>query len=100
VTSPCFLSELYRRGRNSIALFRTLYLNSEGTSYEIAEPLVKLAAGASTQAVDGMPLDESVDHGRQYGSSLFDMATAASRWPHLALAVLALPKTMPGTLWF
>ena len=34
---------------------RTVYLNSEGTSYEITEPLVTLAASASTQAVDGMP---------------------------------------------
>ncbi len=41
---------------------RTVYLNSEGTSYEITEPLVTLAASASTQAVDGMPLDESVDY--------------------------------------
>jgi len=41
---------------------RTVYLNSEGTSYEISEPLVTLAASASTQAVDGMPLDESVDY--------------------------------------
>src|SRR6266850_315814 len=48
---------------------RTVYLNSEGTSYEITEPLVTLAASASTQAVDGMPLDESVDyHARSLAS--------------------------------
>jgi predicted Zn-dependent protease len=41
---------------------RTVYLNSEGTSYEIGEPLVTLVASASTQAVDGMPLDESVEY--------------------------------------
>jgi predicted Zn-dependent protease len=46
----------------SASYLRTLYLNSEGTSYEITEPLVTLAASASTQAVDGMPLDESVDY--------------------------------------
>jgi predicted Zn-dependent protease len=45
----------------SASYTRTLYLNSEGTSYEEADPLITLAANASTQAVDGMPLDESVD---------------------------------------
>jgi len=45
----------------SASFSRTLYLNSEGTSYEEMEPLVTLAASASTQAVDGMLLDESVD---------------------------------------
>lgn len=45
----------------SASCSRTVYLNSEGTSYEKTEPLVTLSATASTQAVDGMPLDESVD---------------------------------------
>src|SRR6266436_2458359 len=56
------VSDLYN---SSVALsasyLRTVYMNSEGTSYDIAEPLVTLSASASTQAVDGMPLDESVD---------------------------------------
>jgi len=53
----------------SASYLRTLYLNSEGTSYEITEPLITLAASASTQAVDGMPLDESVDYyGRSWAS--------------------------------
>jgi predicted Zn-dependent protease len=38
---------------------RTLYLNSEGTSYEKTEPLFILTASASTQAIDGMPLGDS-----------------------------------------
>lgn len=56
------VSDLYN---SSVALSasysRTVYMNSEGTFYDIAEPLVTLSASASTQAVDGMPLDESVD---------------------------------------
>jgi predicted Zn-dependent protease len=39
---------------------RTLYLNSEGTSYEKTKPLITLSASASTQANDGMPLGDSV----------------------------------------
>ena len=45
----------------SAAYSSTLYLNSEGTSYEKKEPLIALAAAASTQAVDGMSLDDSVN---------------------------------------
>jgi hypothetical protein len=40
---------------------RTLYLNSEGTSYEKTNPLITLSANASTQATDGMPLGDSVN---------------------------------------
>jgi TldD protein len=39
---------------------RNLYLNSEGTFYEKSEPLLTLTANASTQALDGMPLSDSV----------------------------------------
>jgi predicted Zn-dependent protease len=56
------VSDLYT---SSVALSAsyssTLYLNSEGTSYEKKEPLISLAAAASTQAVDGMSLDDSVN---------------------------------------
>jgi predicted Zn-dependent protease len=40
---------------------RTLYLNSEGTSYEKTKSLITLTASASTQATDGMPLGDSVN---------------------------------------
>jgi hypothetical protein len=38
---------------------RTYYLNSEGTSFVRSRPMVTLAATASTQAADGMPLSNS-----------------------------------------
>lgn len=48
---------------------RTLYLNSEGTSYEKTKPLFTLAVSASTQAADGMPLGHSVDfYARSFAS--------------------------------
>jgi predicted Zn-dependent protease len=39
----------------------TRFLSSEGTAYLQSRPLVTLAASASTQAPDGMPLANSVD---------------------------------------
>jgi predicted Zn-dependent protease len=45
----------------SVSNTRTLYLNSEGTSYEKTEPLITLTSSASTQAIDGMPLGDSVE---------------------------------------
>ncbi len=54
--------DLYNSSVALIASYSTtLYLNSEGTSYEKREPLITLAAAASTQALDGMSLDDSVD---------------------------------------
>jgi predicted Zn-dependent protease len=44
----------------SASNFRTLYLNSEGSSFEKSKPLITLSASASTQATDGMALGDSV----------------------------------------
>jgi predicted Zn-dependent protease len=46
---------------------RTLYVNSEGTSYIKSQPLMTLTASASTQAADGMGLGDSLSF---YTSSL------------------------------
>lgn len=51
----------------AVANVRTLYLNSEGTSYTKSQPLITLMASASTQAADGMALGDSMSF---YASSL------------------------------
>ena len=51
----------------TVSNVRTLYLNSEGTSYIKSQPLITLTASASTQAIDGMVLADSLSF---YGSSL------------------------------
>jgi len=54
----------------SASNFRTLYLNSEGSSYEKSKPFITLSASASTQATDGMPLGDSVHFYARSFSSL------------------------------
>ncbi len=51
----------------SVSNARTLYLNSEGTSYAKSQSLITLTASASTQAADGMGLGDSVSF---YATSL------------------------------
>lgn len=43
----------------SVRTLRTVYLNSEGTSFTRAAPLVALTADATTRAPDGMPLGDT-----------------------------------------
>jgi predicted Zn-dependent protease len=70
--------------RVSVSNGRSIYLNSEGTFYEKSQPLIAVSATASTQAVDGMSLADSVSFyarsaeglpsGDSLGSRIQDMA--------------------------
>jgi len=56
-----------------VAVVRTRYVNSEGTTYERVAPLTHLLAWASTQAADGMRLE---DFESFYGRSPADLPPA------------------------
>lgn len=49
---------------------KTCYVNSEGSSFIRTTPLVSLIAVASTQAADGMPLEDFIAH---YGCRMEDL---------------------------
>jgi hypothetical protein len=57
----CNMPDIYSSTvRLSMQVIHTRYLNSEGTRYTRIEPVASVVAGASTQAVDGMPLSDFV----------------------------------------
>jgi predicted Zn-dependent protease len=50
--------------------YYTRYVNSEGSSFTRAQPLFKLQINARTQAVDGLPISDSIE---LYGRTLADL---------------------------
>ena len=61
LSKPLAGSELYSSTVGlTVRNAQTVYLNSEGTSYEKARPVITLTANASTQAADGLRLGDSV----------------------------------------
>jgi hypothetical protein len=87
------VSDLYDSSVTLSASYSTtVYLNSEGTSYQKKEPLIALAAAASTQAIDGMLLDDSVNF---YARSLASLPAAdelASRMRDMTVRLENLRK--------
>ncbi|HEV2388471.1 MAG TPA: metallopeptidase TldD-related protein [Candidatus Acidoferrales bacterium] len=76
--------------RLSVANGRSLYLNSEGTFYEKSQPLIALSAAASTQAMDGMRLGDSVSFYARSLGGLPPRDQIASRTEEMARRLTAL----------
>lgn len=68
--------EVYSSGVSwSAGVARTRYLNSEGSAFTRSSPWLVLGIGASTQAVDGMPLGDAIAF---YGGTPSDLPTRES----------------------
>jgi predicted Zn-dependent protease len=79
----------------SVSNSRTLYLNSEGTSYEKTHPLITFSASASTQAGDGVKLGDSASFYARSGNGLPSRDQLAARVREMAERVRLLRNAPP-----
>jgi predicted Zn-dependent protease len=91
--------------RLSAQVVHTRYLNSEGTSYTRAQPTASLVATATTQAADGMPLNDFVAVYARSPAELPDEEVLSVQIKRMgerlvALRQAPLPETYNGPVLF